>query len=71
VAAGRKAVIAKLLEGVDFSSLFQAELFEATDIEQEEELASFVRKLRFDSDPHPLLIFPPTSSLTCTHATRM
>ena len=47
-AAGRKAVLAKLLEGVDFSPLFSTDAFETADldVEQEQTLASFETTLR-------------------------
>jgi hypothetical protein len=54
-ASGRKAVVAKLLEGVDFSSLFQPDLFETTDLDAEQErlLASF--KCRLLCAPSPVV----------------
>ena len=67
-AAGRKVVLAKLLEGVDFSPLFCTDVYETADldVEQEEMLASFETKLQLHGsegcphhpshhrqDPHP------------------
>ena len=44
-AAGRDVVLAKLVEGMDFSPLFKQELFEQTDVDTEHALRDFERTL--------------------------
>eukprot|EP00038_Savillea_parva_P011949 m.201243 g.201243 ORF g.201243 m.201243 type:complete len:327 (+) comp21362_c0_seq1:199-1179(+) len=50
VQLGRTAVVAKLQEGVDFSSLFREDLFEVMDEDQQCELEEFERRLQGQTD---------------------